>query len=58
MKGIIALVTLVAGVLLALSPMIFTTAEVHADRVFYAQCAGFALLACGVVMGFASILKR
>ena len=55
MKYAVAIVALVAGTLLALSPMIFAQAGVHADRLFHGQWAGFIVIVCGIVMGFKAI---
>ena len=58
MKYVVAIVTLVAGTLLALSPMIFAQAGVHEDRLFHAQWAGFVVIVCGVAMGFKAIGQK
>jgi hypothetical protein len=55
MKYIVTVITLLAGTSLALSPMLFAGANVHPDRIFHAQWAGFILLACGVALGFSAI---
>ena len=55
MKYAAAIATLTSGTLLALSPMIFGESNVHPDRPFHAQWAGFIVIICSVVMGFKAI---
>jgi len=55
MKYIVAIVAMLAGLILALSPMFFSDASVHPDRIFHAQWAGFILITCGVVLAFKAI---
>jgi hypothetical protein len=55
MKYAVAIVTLILGTSLALSPMIFAQAGVHSDRLFHAQWAGFVVIICGIAMGFKAI---
>ena len=58
MKYAVAIVTLLVGTVLALSPMIFAQPGVHPDRLFHAQWAGFIVIICGVAMGFKAIAQR
>ena len=56
LKYIVAIIALLFGLILALSPIIFNTEGVHADRILHAQWAGFFLLAAGVFMGVMGII--
>jgi len=58
MKYVIVIIALLVGLVLALSPMIFAGSNVHADRLFHAQWAGFILLALGAGMGFKAITPK
>ena len=57
MKYGVAVITLLSGTVLALSPMIFARSGAHPDRLFHAQWAGFVVLLCGIVMGFLASRK-
>ena len=58
MKYGVAIVTLIAGTVLALSPMLFSQADVHADRLFHAQWFGFIVIIGGIFLGFRAIGQR
>lgn len=55
LKYIVAIVAILSGLVLALSPMLFAEATVHPDRIFHAQWAGFIFMAAGIGLGFQAI---
>jgi hypothetical protein len=57
MKYMIVLTTILAGLTLALSPMLFAGKGVHTDHMLHAQWAGFVVIVCGIAMGFKAIRR-
>jgi len=55
MKYVVVIIVVLAGFILALSPMLFAGVAVHPDRIWQAQWAGFILLAGGVGLGHQAI---